>query len=35
MVTNSGAQIQMFLALDPAVPVFAHLPLLVDAAGGG
>ena len=34
-VTNSGAQIQMFRALDAAVPVFAHLPLLVDAAGGG
>lgn len=34
-VTNTGAQIQMFQALDAAVPVFAHLPLLVDAAGGG
>jgi glutamyl-tRNA synthetase len=34
-VTNSGAQIQMFQALDAPVPVFAHLPLLVDAAGGG
>src|SRR5258708_5657907 len=34
-VTNSGAQIQMFQALDAAVPVFAHLPLLVDATGGG
>lgn len=34
-VTNSAAQIQMFRALDAAQPVFAHLPLLVDAAGGG
>ena len=34
-VTNSGAQIQMFRALGAAQPVFAHLPLLVDAAGGG
>jgi glutamyl-tRNA synthetase len=34
-VTNSGAQIQMFQALGAAVPVFAHLPLLVDATGGG
>jgi glutamyl-tRNA synthetase len=34
-VTNSGAQIQMFQALDAAVPVLAHLPLLVDATGGG
>lgn len=34
-VTNTGAQIQMFQALDATVPVFAHLPLLVDAAGGG
>ena len=34
-VTNSGAQIQMFQALDAPVPVFGHLPLLVDAAGGG
>ncbi|MBS0519172.1 MAG: glutamate--tRNA ligase [Proteobacteria bacterium] len=34
-VTNTGAQIQMFRALGGAVPVFAHLPLLVDAAGGG
>ena len=34
-VTNSGAQIQMFRALDAREPVFAHLPLLVDAAGGG
>ncbi len=34
-VTNSAAQIQMFQALDAAVPIFAHLPLLVDATGGG
>lgn len=33
-VTNSGAQIQMFGALDAAVPAFGHLPLLVDATGG-
>jgi glutamyl-tRNA synthetase len=34
-VTNTGAQIQMFQALDGAVPVFGHLPLLVDAKGAG
>src|SRR6266404_697184 len=34
-VTNSGAQIQMFMALGARPPVFAHLPLLVDASGGG
>ncbi len=34
-VTNSAAQIQIFRALDSAVPAFAHLPLLVDAQGGG
>ena len=34
-VTNTGAQIQMFQALAAVVPVFAHLPLLVDAAGAG
>jgi glutamyl-tRNA synthetase len=34
-VTNTGAQIQMFRALDAVVPAFAHLPLLVDASGGG
>ncbi|CAN5353866.1 glutamate--tRNA ligase [soil metagenome] len=34
-VTNTGAQIQMFEALGAPVPTFAHLPLLVDAAGGG
>ena len=34
-VTNTGAQIQIFAALGGAIPAFAHLPLLVDAAGGG
>jgi glutamyl-tRNA synthetase len=34
-VTNTGAQIQMFAALGAAAPTFAHLPLLVDAAGAG
>src|SRR5476649_1860663 len=38
-VTNTGAQIQMFRALGGsvggAVPVFGHLPLLVDAKGAG
>jgi len=34
-VTNTGAQIQMFQALGGPMPAFAHLPLLVDAAGGG
>src|SRR5882724_9132845 len=34
-VTNSAAQIQIFRALDAIVPAFAHLPLLVDAQGGG
>ncbi|MBN9085530.1 MAG: glutamate--tRNA ligase [Reyranella sp.] len=34
-VTNTGAQIQMFEALGGPLPTFAHLPLLVDAAGGG
>src|SRR5262245_53235026 len=34
-VANTGAQIQMFAALGGAIPAFAHLPLLVDAAGGG
>jgi glutamyl-tRNA synthetase len=34
-VTNSAAQIQIFRALDAAVPAFAHLPLLLDAQGGG
>jgi len=34
-VTNTGAQIQMFRALGGAVPIFGHLPLLVDAKGAG
>ena len=34
-VTNSGVQIQMFQALGAPVPTFAHLPLMVDATGGG
>jgi glutamyl-tRNA synthetase len=34
-VTNTGAQIQMFRALGAREPAFAHLPLLVDASGGG
>lgn len=34
-VTNTGAQILIFQALTGNVPTFAHLPLLVDAAGGG
>jgi len=34
-VTNSAAQIQIFRALDAEVPIFAHLPLLADAQGGG
>ena len=34
-VTNTGAQIQIFRALGAVEPVFAHLPLLVDAEGGG
>lgn len=34
-VTNTGTQIQIFEALGAKVPEFAHLPLLVDAAGDG
>ncbi|MPZ34602.1 MAG: glutamate--tRNA ligase [Rhodospirillales bacterium] len=34
-VTNSAAQIQIFRALEAEVPAFAHLPLLVNAQGGG
>jgi len=34
-VTNSGAQIQIFRALGRAASHLAHLPLLVDATGGG
>lgn len=34
-VTNTAAQMQIFQALGAAAPAFAHLPLLVDAQGGG
>ncbi|MCI0431464.1 MAG: glutamate--tRNA ligase, partial [Rhodospirillales bacterium] len=34
-VTNTGAQIALFRALGAEPPVFAHLPLLVDAEGQG
>ncbi|HLG88772.1 MAG TPA: glutamate--tRNA ligase [Alphaproteobacteria bacterium] len=33
-ITNTAGQIQLFEALGGPVPVFAHLPLLVDAQGG-
>ncbi|HWY63527.1 MAG TPA: glutamate--tRNA ligase [Rhizomicrobium sp.] len=32
-VTNTAAQIEIFEALDAAVPAFAHFPLLVGAGG--
>ncbi|MEX1108781.1 MAG: glutamate--tRNA ligase [Dongiaceae bacterium] len=32
-VTNTAAQIQIFLALSGSTPSFGHLPLLADAAG--
>ncbi|HLB80838.1 MAG TPA: glutamate--tRNA ligase family protein, partial [Dongiaceae bacterium] len=32
-VTNTAAQIQLFVALGAAPPAFAHLPLLADASG--
>jgi glutamyl-tRNA synthetase len=34
-VSNTAVQIQLFLALGGVVPVFAHLPLVADAAGQG
>jgi glutamyl-tRNA synthetase len=34
-VTNTAVQIQIFQAVGAAVPRFAHLPLLTDAAGQG
>jgi glutamyl-tRNA synthetase len=34
-VTNTATQIQIFEALGAMAPTFAHLPLLVDAAGEG
>ncbi len=33
-VTNTGVQIDLLRALGGGVPEFAHLPLLLDAAGG-
>lgn len=33
-VANTAVQIQLFEALGGPVPIFAHLPLLVDASGG-
>ena len=32
-ITNTAGQIQLFQALGGALPVFAHLPLLIDASG--
>jgi len=32
-ITNTAGQIQLFQALSGALPVFAHLPLLIDADG--
>jgi glutamyl-tRNA synthetase len=32
-ITNTAGQIQLFQALGGALPVFAHLPLLVDSEG--
>ncbi len=34
-ITNTATQIQLFTVLGAAVPAFAHLPLLTDAAGSG
>ncbi|OFX13747.1 MAG: glutamate--tRNA ligase [Alphaproteobacteria bacterium RIFOXYD12_FULL_60_8] len=34
-VTNTGAQIQIFRALEAEPPLFAHLPLMVGADGEG
>jgi len=34
-VTNTAVQIQIFRALGATEPLFAHLPLLTDAKGGG
>ena len=34
-VTNTGAQIELFLALGTPPPAFGHLPLLTDASGEG
>jgi glutamyl-tRNA synthetase len=32
-ITNTASQIQLFQALGGALPVFAHLPLLIDSEG--
>ncbi len=32
-ITNTAGQIQLFQAMGGALPVFAHLPLLIDAEG--
>ena len=34
-VTNTGAQIELFKALEAPVPDFGHLPLLSDTSGAG
>jgi glutamyl-tRNA synthetase len=34
-ITNTAVQIALFRALEAELPVFAHLPLLVDAEGHG
>src|SRR5690625_703778 len=34
-VSNTAVQIQVFQALAGAIPLFAHLPLIADAGGGG
>lgn len=34
-VANTALQVQMFEALDRAVPTFAHLPLMTNLDGGG
>jgi len=34
-VANTAMQIQIFQAMEAAVPAFAHLPLLTDASGAG
>ena len=34
-VTNTGAQIELFLAMGAVPPEFGHLPLLADASGEG
>ncbi|HEY9080107.1 glutamate--tRNA ligase [Magnetovibrio sp.] len=34
-VANTALQVQMFEAMEAAVPTFAHLPLMTDIEGGG